>query len=77
MNLEPSKARDSLLRITNICTGADGGGDFLKLRFFLEDLEKLAKSGDDAAKQLLEVLYRFEKLCNVACKREFRQTSAA
>ena len=49
-------------------TGADGGVDYVHFRTFLEAIEQQAASGDKAAGQILEIVFRFEKLIDVSNK---------
>ena len=44
------------------------GVDFVKIRFFMEDMEKRAQTGDDAAQQLCDIVINFHKLCKYVGK---------
>ena len=52
--------------IVDCFTGADGGGEFIRLQCFLEEFEKRAAAGDEAADKLLTVVYQFARLIKVA-----------
>jgi len=57
--------KTSLQKITDVFSGADGGDCFVQLRAFLEQVEKQAKNGDESAKEILDVVYRFSRLLDV------------
>jgi len=46
--------------------GTDGGGSFVKLKFFLEQIEQKSKKGDIAAKEILLIAKRFVKIIELA-----------
>ena len=52
--------------ILDCFTGADGGSSFMHLQGFLEEFEKRAANGDEAADKLLTVVYQFARLIKVA-----------
>ena len=61
-----AKAQISLEYITDILSGDDGGVPFIHFKTFVDALGERADKGDKAAHQVLEVIYRFEKLIRVA-----------
>lgn len=67
-----------LERIVNVFAGYDGGVSFVKLRFFLEDLERQANDGDKPAQQIIEVVNQFDRLLSCATDKndDFRKRSS-
>ncbi len=59
-----------LERIIDVFVGSDGGVAFVKLRFFLEDLEKQAVDGDASAQQIIEVVKQFDRLISCATDKD-------
>lgn len=55
--------REHLDNIMDTMAGADGGGRFLQLRFFLEHLEL---ENSEASDELMKVMIRFSKLIEAA-----------
>ena len=49
-------------------TGADGGLEFIRLQSLLEEMEKRANAGDDAADKVLGAVYQMARLIHVANK---------
>lgn len=47
-------------------TGTDGGGEFVKFRTLIENLDRLALEGDQPAIQLMDVFHRFARLAQYA-----------
>jgi hypothetical protein len=60
------KAQISLEYITDVLSGDEGGIPFLKFKMFVDALGGRADNGDKSAEQVLEVVYRFEKMIRVA-----------
>lgn len=60
------KLDEAFNEIMDCFTGADGGVEFTNLKWFLEEFDKRAKSGDLAATKILEVVYQFHKLIKIA-----------
>ncbi len=60
------KLDEAFNAITDCFTGADGGGEFIRLQCLIEDLEKRANSGDEAADKVLSVIYQMARLIKVA-----------
>jgi len=46
--------------------GADGGGRFTRLMWFLVDLDVQASNGDKDAEEILKVVIRMSKLIDIA-----------
>lgn len=65
-DLPESEIRNTLIRILDTFSGTDGGIRFIKLRLFLEALERDAKAGDADAERILEIVRRFERLMDIA-----------
>jgi hypothetical protein len=61
-----SEIRNTLIRILDTFSGTDGGIRFIKLRFFLESLERDAKAGDSDAERILEIVRQFDRLIDIA-----------
>jgi hypothetical protein len=57
--------KKELDNIMDVFTGADGGGDFCKLRFALEAFEANVQTGNEAAQQIIDVVVRFSKLLDI------------
>jgi hypothetical protein len=60
------EANKLLDRLLDVFGGADGGGDFVQLRNFLNDMAKRADGGDESAEKLMLVALRFGRLVDVA-----------
>jgi len=60
------KLDEAFNEITDCFTGADGGGEFVRLQCFLEEFEKRAAAGDEAADKVLGAVYQFARLIRVA-----------
>ncbi len=54
--------KEFLTDLTDIFTGADGGGEFIHLRSNLESIFTQADNGDDASIQLVQYIERFHHL---------------
>ena len=54
--------------ITDCFTGADGGLEFIRLQSLLEEMEKRANAGDEAADKVLGAVYQMARLIQVANK---------
>ncbi len=52
--------------ILDCFSGADGGMSFVKLKFFLEQMEQKSEKGDIAAKEILLIAKRFVKIIELA-----------
>ncbi len=55
--------------ILDCFSGADGGMSFVKLKFFLEQMEQMeqkSEKGDIAAKEILLIAKRFVKIIELA-----------
>ena len=52
--------------ITDCFTGADGGGEFIRLQVLIEEFDRRAVNGDEAADKILCVVYQFARLIKVA-----------
>ena len=63
------KTKWALDRITDIFTGVDGGISFSKFKELLEELDNQAVSGDSAAKEILEIVYQFDRLISIDIER--------
>jgi hypothetical protein len=57
-----SQAKKTLLNLTDVFTGADGGVDFVKVREFIYEMARRADLGDADALKVLGVMYSFERL---------------
>lgn len=56
--------------ILDCFTGADGGGSFMDFKIMIEDLERQAiEERDVAAAEIIQSLYRFNRLINIAVDR--------
>lgn len=53
---------DALKNITDVFMGGDGGGDFVLFCGLIRELDERAVKGDEAAKQLTDVVRKFNKL---------------
>jgi hypothetical protein len=62
------QTKKSLQVITDTFMGSDGGISFIHVRFFLEEMAKQAEAGDEAALSILDILFKFNKLIEVANK---------
>lgn len=65
MDMRP-KTEAAFTNLLDTFTGADGGGRFVFLRSFVETLDAKAAAGDEAAKQVIEVVFQFSRLINLA-----------
>lgn len=63
-----AKAQVSLEYITDVLSGDDGAIPFVHFKNFVDILAKRADNADTSAQQVLEVIYRFEKLIRMAQK---------
>lgn len=61
------KTKKALDNILDCFGGADGGASFVRLKWFLEDLDERQET-DPVAEQILEVMFRFSRLIDVANK---------
>lgn len=61
------KTQKALDNILDCFSGVDGGGRFCRLKWFLEDLESRQET-EAGADEILEVMFRFSRLINVANK---------
>jgi hypothetical protein len=63
--------KDDINRILDVFGGADGGVEFVKMKFGLEGIEQkmLADIDDEAAKQLIDIVHKFRRLVDVLSKR--------
>lgn len=52
--------------LLNTFSGEDGGGSFQNLRLFIDELEKMAKSGDVAADECVQVMIRMSRMIDTA-----------
>lgn len=52
--------------IVDCISGADGGGEFVRLQGLIEEMEKRANAGDQAADKVLGAVYQFARLIRVA-----------
>ena len=52
--------------IVDCFTGADGGLEFIRLQSLLEEMEKRANAGDQAADKVLGAVYQMARLIKVA-----------
>ena len=52
--------------ITDILSGDEGGVPFVKARTFLLSMAEQADNGDAGARQVLDIVYKFSKLLNLA-----------
>ena len=50
--------------------GADGGISFINLRTLLERVDKLCENGDTYAQEILETVYKFQRLIAIAQPRK-------
>lgn len=64
-----SELAKTIDNIVDVFTGADGGVDFVKFRILIACLDKQKANGDLAAKKILNVVFQFSQLLNIA-KRE-------
>jgi hypothetical protein len=55
-----------LNNIMNCFSGDDGGVSFIRLRSLIETMHARAVTGDDAAKQLIDVVSKMSRLIDVA-----------
>jgi len=60
--------KKSVRKIMDMFTGADGGVNYVHFKVLLEAMEQKALSGDKAAEQIIELIYRFERLIDVSNK---------
>jgi len=60
------KTKKSFDDISDIFTGEDGGVSFIKLKQFVEEFDKKAANGDEAARQIIDIVTNFSKLVFVA-----------
>ena len=65
MELRP-ETEEALLKILDTMTGADGGGSFMKLRWFLEAMDKKAADGDKPAEEVITIMKRFARMIDLA-----------
>jgi len=64
-----SPETDNALRnILDTMTGVDGGIRFVQLKRFLEEFDARAIKGDEAARQVIDVLVHFSTLINIAVR---------
>jgi len=49
-------------QITDVFTGADGGGSFVTFCALLRELDQRALAGDAAAKQMTDIVRQFSRL---------------
>jgi len=54
--------------IISTFTGEDGGGKFIKFLAFVNEFDKRAESGDEAAKKIIDVVEKFSRLIDIAEK---------
>ena len=54
--------------IVDTFTGADGGVSFQQTRVLIEEMDKRAKSGDQAAGEIIEIMLRFSRVITAAAK---------
>lgn len=52
--------------ITDCFTAADGGAEFVHLQSFIEEFDRRHAAGDAAAGKVIEVVYQFARLIQVA-----------
>lgn len=62
------KLDEAFNAITDCFTGADGGLEFIRLQSLLEEMEKRANAGDQAADKVLCAVYQMARLIQVANK---------
>jgi hypothetical protein len=55
--------------IVDCFTCTDGGAEFVQLQSLLEEMEKRANNGDEAADKVLGVVYQMARLIKVANKK--------
>jgi hypothetical protein len=61
--------KKELDNIMDVFTGADGGVDFCKLRFALEEFEATALKGNAASLEIIGVVMKFSKLLDIIKER--------
>ena len=59
------KIKHAIETIMDCFAGADGGIVYIKLVQFLEDIHKKSETGNEAATEILNVVYRFENLIKI------------
>lgn len=52
-------------RIMDVFAGADGGGAFYEFALFVEEMGLKAEAGDEAARQIVLAVTRFDRLLTV------------
>lgn len=60
------KLDEAFNAITDCFTGCDGGCEFIRLQVLIEEMERRAAEGDEAADKILVVVYQFHRLIKVA-----------
>lgn len=60
------KLKEAVDNIVDTITGADGGVDFVSLLQMLEAVDEQGANENTQALAILEVVYRFSRLCTVA-----------
>jgi hypothetical protein len=65
MKLRVKKSLDNIL---DTFGGVDGGISFVQLKTLVEQLASRAETGDESAAEVLNVMFRFERLIEVAKK---------
>jgi len=58
--------KQAFQQILDTFSGADGGISFVLLKTLVEELDQRAESGDQAAQRIVEVVYQFARLINLA-----------
>jgi hypothetical protein len=61
-----TETKTALRNILDTMTGTDGGSRFMKLRWFLEAMDKKATNGDPSAEEVISVMKRFSRMIDIA-----------
>ena len=56
--------------LLDVFSGADGGGDFIMFRNFIEVMKKRASEGDTASEELVQILRRFTKMVRIGTRKK-------
>ena len=58
----------AFLNILDCMTGADGALRFVRLKGFLENLDRMALEGDMSAQEIILIVLRFSRIIDIANK---------
>ena len=57
---------ESLLNILDTFAGSDGGVRFVKFRGMIDTLDIQAKSGDESAQKIIDIMHQFSRMIDLA-----------